>query len=130
MPPPMTPAPRTPMRGWSVMLRLQRGRRHVDPDLAVDHADREARDRPAVCVVRSTTGAHVELPEVQRAGDHRALELALVQRGTRVGARVLHGVDLAIDPIEADLDPADAHAQAAAAGDLALTCDALHRQGA
>src|SRR5262245_42539086 len=130
MPPPMTPAPSTPMRGRSVMLRLQRARRHVDPDLAVDHAHREARDRPAVGVVRPTTRAHVELPEVQRAGDHRPLELPLVERRARVRAGVLHGVDLAADPVQADLDPGDAHAQTTAVGDLALTCDALHRQGA
>src|SRR5262245_37342107 len=130
MPLPMTPAPSTPMRVRSVMFRLQRARRQVDPDLAVDHAHGEARNRPAVGVVRATTRAHVELPEMQRAGDHRAVEFAFVERRSGVGAGVLHRVDLAVDAVQADLEPADAHAQTPTIRDLALTRDALHRQSA
>ena len=79
-------------------------------------------------MIRVEAGSHVEGPAVCVARDHAALEVALVERVPRVGARVLHGVDGVADPVEPDADPVDFDAQTATGRDLAQSRDGSEGQ--
>lgn len=94
---------------------------HLDP---VTHCpNRETRDRKTVPILRPKTRPHVELPAMGPTGHDGPFQAALAQGILCVGAPVLHGVDDALDPEKAHIDPLDLNTQTPAVGNLVVFCD-------
>jgi hypothetical protein len=94
---------------------------HLDP--IIHGPNRETRDRKTVPILRPKARPHVELPAMRPTGHDGPFQAALAQGILCVGAPVLHGVDDALDPEKAHIDPLDLNAQTPAIGNLVFFCD-------
>jgi len=102
----------------------------VDLDGLAHDAHGEAGDRKAVGIAGTEAGADIEGQSVGTADDDAVAEPASAQGKTRVGAGVLHRMDLVTDAIESDRDLADDDPEPRIVGNLFESGDGPERQAA